>query len=541
MKKKIENLLFVCIIIGMVLICLSVAGAADRPLRISTGWPAFIDPAVGLDATACKLLPNIYDTLIFLDRDTGLPVPFIAKSWDVADDGKIWTFHLGEGVKFHDGTELTAEDVKFSMDRLLTVGEGFAFLFLNRVVSTEVVDRYTVAFNLEKPFGAFLAMTGRFYILNKDLVLKNIIKPGQYGDMGDYGKQWLNTHDAGSGPYIVKKYLPGESTTLVVNPNYWQPIDPLAPDEATFYNITENVAVQSMLMNREIDIGFHNHSKEAILAMDKIEGVDIKRFPQNGQMYFMVNNRKPPTDDVHFRKAMAYGIDYNTIIEKIWIGVTPARGPVPKGCPGYDPTVMEYSFDLDKAKEELEKSKYYNELDKYPVTVAWLDRITDQEKIVLLFMSDMAKLGVKVISVKTPWSKIVDDASKLETSPNIVMVSTNGNYLEAGSILDVRYKSEGAATYRQNEWLLDPELDKRIDAAHEPVDQEERFARYSEITHYVHDDLCAAISLFDYAYSVPYQSAYIDWFSGESVRLLGAEYYLPDIKVYSEKRLNLLK
>ena len=158
MKKKIEKLFFICTIIGMVLICLSVVGAADRSLRIASGCPVLMGPAVGSDLTSCKLLVNLYDALVFTDKDTGLPVPSIAKSWEVTKEGDQWTFYLNEGIEFHDGTELTAEDVKFSLDRLNTIGEGFAFLFVDRVDSVEVVDKYIARFHLKVGIGPFLGM-----------------------------------------------------------------------------------------------------------------------------------------------------------------------------------------------------------------------------------------------------------------------------------------------------------------------------------------------------------------------------------------------
>jgi len=541
MKKKIKKLLFIYTIIGMVLICFSVAGAADRPLRIASGWPAFIDPAVGSDLTSCKLLVNLYDALVFTDKDSGLPVPSIAKSWEVTDEGDQWTFYLNEGIEFHDGTELTAEDVKFTLDRLNTIGEGFAFLFIGRVDSVEVIDRYTVRFHLKKGIGPFLGMLSRLYIVNKDLVLENIVKPGPYGDMGDYGKEWLNSHDAGSGPYLLTEYLPQESATLGLFSNYWQALDPLVPDQMIVYNMTESSTIKSMLSRRELEIAYHHNSREALASMDQIEGVDIKRCPQNGEMYYMLNTRKPPTDDVHFRKAMAWALDYQTIVDQIWVGVSRSRGPIPKGVPGYDPTVLQYNMDLDKAKEELSKSKYYNELDKYPVGVYWLDRIPDEEKIALLFMSNMDKLGIKVNSIKTPWTKMVEDSGSLETSPNIMTITVNGDFLEAGSLLANRYSSEAAPTWTQNEWILDPELDARINDAIATIDEEERFAKYSDIIHYVHEELCPSLCLFDMAMNIPYQSAYVDWPVGESMSLMGYEFYLPDFRVYPEKRQELLK
>jgi len=531
MNKKFKSMMLVFIIIGIVLICLNIVGAADRIIRISSGWPAWIDPGVGSDNTACRIIINLYDSLVARNRETGEPTPSLAKSWEVNENGLSWTFYLNEGIKFHDGTELTAEDVKFSMDRLLTLGEGFAYLFLNRVSSTEVVNRYTVTFHLEKQVGPFLSMLGRLYILNKDLVLEKIETLGSYGDMGDYGKGWLLNHDAGSGPYMLKEILPQEAATLVINSHYWQSISPFAPDECIIYNNTESVTVKSMLANNEIDIGYHGYSKETLNSMDRLEGVDIKHSTQNGQMYLMLNNKIPPTDDVHIRKAIAWGIDYKTIIEDIWPGATYARGPIPKLTPGYDPTVTDYTFDLEKAKEELEKSIYYNELDKYPISFYWLDRIPDEEKIILLAMCNLDQIGIQINSVKVPNTKLMEDLSALETSPNGATLYVNGDFLEAGSLLDVRYKSASAPTYAQNEWLLSPELDARIDDALATVDKEQRFAKYSEITKYLHDDLCVSVSLFDNVLNFPYRSSYVEWPDLGYAALMGDEFYLPNFKI----------
>jgi len=543
MKKIIKKMLFVCFIMVIVLSSLSIAGAADRPFRSCWGWPTFIDPAVGSDFSSCISLVNLYDSLVIPDAK-GVPQPLVAENWSTSDNGKDWTFRLHPGIKFHDGTELTAEDVKFSMDRIVTIGEGFAFLFTERVLSTEIVDKDTLVFHLNKPCGPFLNMLVRLYILNKNLVMRHIKKPGSYGDMGDYGKGWLNTNDAGSGPYAVKEYLPQESLTMVVNPNYWKSLNPNVPDELKLFNIHENATVKTMLVNREVEVGHPFHSREALEAMDKQEGIDIARFSAPGQLYYMMNTKKAPTDDVHFRKALAWGFDYKTVVEKIWPSVTYARGPIPKIIPGFDPTVLQYHQDLDKAREELKKSKYYNELDKYPVTVHWNPTMPDEEKITLLFMSDMAKLGIRIISVKTPWTKIVEESASVEASPNIMTVMVDADYAEAGSFFESRYKSDSAATWTQNEWLLDPNLDARIDDAIETIDTKERFKKYGELSHYITEDLCPSIFIFDEASNFPYQSTYVDWpcaqgLGGNSV--MGYGFYGPSIKIYKEKRDNLLK
>ncbi len=127
----------------------------------------------------------------------------MAETWDVSDDGLTYTFHLRQGVKFHNGDELTAEDVAFSAQRLFDIGEGFAYLLrtvdadgnvIAGVKSVDALDDNTVQFTLAQPFGPFVPALVRLYIVNKDQVMENIDKTeNMYAEMGDYGKKWLLT------------------------------------------------------------------------------------------------------------------------------------------------------------------------------------------------------------------------------------------------------------------------------------------------------------------------------------------------------------
>ena len=150
-------------------------------LRVTFAWPTYIDPAVGSDFSSSSAFVNLYDTLVYPTPDGGVK-PNVAKRWETSEDGLTWTFYLRKGVKFHDGTELTARDVAFTMDRLVEIGGGYGYMFSGKVKSSEALDDYTVQFKLTEP----------------------------YGEKGDYGKEWLLTNDAGSDPYMVEP-----------EPNHW--------------------------------------------------------------------------------------------------------------------------------------------------------------------------------------------------------------------------------------------------------------------------------------------------------------------------------
>jgi peptide/nickel transport system substrate-binding protein len=531
-------------VIGMLALALIGAGvlgwaAGERELRVTFAWPTYIDPAVGSDFSSSSSFVNLYDSLVYPNVQ-GNPVPHIARSWEVSEDALTWTFYLRDDVLFHDGTPLIAEDVKFSMDRLTTIGEGYGYLFVGRVERTEVVDDHTVRFYLIEPFGPFLSTLYRLYILNDAQVLAHIKKPGPYGEMGDYGRGWLLTNDAGSGPYMVKEFRLEEELVMVKNPNYWLPLDPETPDEVHFIGTTEPVTIRTMMARRELEISDQWQTLEGWQALDAIEGVDIASYFPGTGFYHMVHNRKPPTDDVHFRRAMAWAVDYEAIVEELFPGARLMQGPVPLSVPGAIP-VFECNRDLDKAMEELKKSKYYDQLDQYIVEVDWCAEVPDEEKVALLFMSNMADIGIKVKITKTPWMTMIEEAADMETSPNIQTTFVSLHYPEAGSLLESRYHSNAAPTWEQNEWLLDPELDAMIEDALAAVDREERFAKYGQIQCYI-AGLCPTLYMFEQVEKHAYQAAYIDWPAarGEANPVMGYNMAARFIKVYPEKRAALL-
>lgn len=531
---------FVFSVLALLALGLVAWGTGERVLRITFAWPTYIDPAIGSDYSSSSAFVNLYDTLVYPDVN-GNPQPHVATRWEVSEDGKVWTFYLRDDVYFHDGTPLTAEDVKFSMDRITTIGQGYGFLFADRVERTEVVDDHTVRFHLKEPFGPFLTTLYRLYILNKDLVEANIKRPGPYGEWGDYGTEFLLTHDAGSGPYMVKEFRVEEELVMVKNPDYWLPIPEEAPDEVRFIGTTEPATIRTMMARRELEISDQWQPQEAWEALDAIEGVDITGFFTGTSFYLMLHTRKPPTDDVHFRRAMAWAFDYETVVRDIFPGCIQSRGPVAQSLPGHDPTVFQFHRDLEKAREELMKSKYYDQLDQIEVEYHWIAEVPDEEKVALLFMANMAEIGINVKVVKVPWMSVVEEMAKPETSPNIVSVFVAPHYPEAGSILESRYHSSSAPTWEQNEWLLDEKYDQMLGDALATIDREGRFRKYAELQHYILE-LCPSIFLFDQVEKHAYQAAYIDWPAarGQVIPVMGYNMAARFIKVYPEKREALL-
>lgn len=517
----------------------------DRIVRVDEDWPTYIDPAVGNDFSDSIALVNLYDTLVFPNLDGSIS-PHLATEWKVSDDGLTYTFYLRRGVKFHDGTEMTAADVEFSMQRLLTIGEGFAYLFKD-VVSARAVDNYTVEFTLSQPFGPFPKALVRFYVLSRDQVLAHLKEPGQYGEMGDYGKEWLLTNDAGSGPYKVKEMKMEEHLFAEKFDDWWGGWDEDAPLYFKEMASPDPVTIRTLVARREHELTNEFQPEENLTALEQIEGVETAGFFNGNNLNIMLHTKKPPTDDIHFRKALAYCLDYETVVTRIWPSCQQSRGPVPFNLPGHNPSVFQFTRDLEKAREELQKSKYSDQLDKYPVTLSWCAEVPLEEKLALLFQANADELGIKVEVTKKPFGAMIADAQSPETTPNASIVYVAPHYPEAGSILMSRYHSSTCGSWEQCEWLQSEEIDNVIEQALSTTDDDARFDLYKQAQQMI-VDLCPTIWVLDQFEKRAYQSAYVYWPAGEMGKqgksilpVMGYGVYVRDFRVYPEEKAKLLK
>lgn len=465
--------------------------------RSTWAWPTRIDPAVGSDGSSLSAIPNLYNSLVRITPE-GVVGPELAESWVVTNGGLTYTFELREGAMSHSGNEMTAEDVAFSMDRLLSMGEGLAYLFLPYIDEVTVVNTYTVQFDLLKNFGPILTVMPNFYVLDKETVMDNLGE-GEYGDLGDYGKEWLMINDAGSGPYTVKEFLLEEKLVMEKFDDFWGEtldIDEFkfvenAPDIMEMIGTTEPITVRTMMARQELERTDSWQPIENLEEMVETEGVEMIGEVGTSLLNLMMHTNKAPTDDVHFRKAIAYAFDYETVVTEIFPHTTMVKGIVNEILPGYDPSLEPYRMDLDKAMAELEQSPYYDQLDEIEIEIHWCAEVPAEERVALLFMANMAELGISVKIVKEPWLSMIETMASEDLSPNIVVVYNSVHFPEVGGDV-MRYHSESAPTWEQNEWLLDETLDAMIEDAMETVDQIERFEKYAEIQEYIYD-LCPTV------------------------------------------------
>jgi peptide/nickel transport system substrate-binding protein len=385
------------------------------------------------------------------------------------------------------------------------------------------------------------------YILDEETVMANLDMSGAYGEFGDYGKKWLQTNDAGSGPYMVKEVKMEEYVLGEQYPDYWGGWDENAPKYFQENGAVEPVSVRTAMANRELEITDEIQPEENYQTMDSYEGVDLAINPTTTNHNMTLNVKKAPTDDINFRKALAYLIDYETIYEVIFPGASKCTGPVPAKLPGAYASKTQYYRDVEKAKEYLEKSKYSGNLDDYPIALTWCAEVPAQEKVALLFQANCAELGITVEITKKPFGSMIADASSSETTANATLLNVGSSYFDAGGFLKTRYHTDTFGSWEQMEWYANEELDERIEEALSIIDDKERYKKYEGIIETIVED-CPTLWLYDHAEKRAFQSAYLQWPLVEQLKNgeptlypMGYTLYVHDMKIDLEKKKSMIK
>ena len=297
-------------------------------------------------STEALYLANIYEPLMWINPD-GTFEPALAESWDVSDDGLTWTFHIRDGVKFHDGSELTADVVKASIERTRELGTGASWIWW-MVDSIEAVDDLTVEMTLSTayPLDRVAASTYAAWIMSPAAAA-----------MED--SEWFEAgNEAGSGPWMLESYTPDEEIVLTRFEDYWGGWDDSQFDKVVISIVPEQVVQSQMLEGGEVDLALS-------LPAETLE--DFQADPnfvvyEDATLFNYVgllNTQRPPLDNKLVRQAIAYAIPYDDVVAVGAGGLgQQARGPVPHGLWPYSDDVFQYSYDPDKAKELLTEAGY---------------------------------------------------------------------------------------------------------------------------------------------------------------------------------------
>lgn len=516
-KKIVVLLLLACVLVSPVLLFSGgkqeeakqpakaeekAAAPMAENVAVINGMPVILaDPALAMDWYDTQVVYNLYSPLIYPTPDGKLR-PHLAEKWE-AVDGKVdhWRFTLRQGVKFHDGSELTAEDVAFSMQRLQSMGKGYSGTMGK--VTARVVSKYVVDFILDKPNAVFPNTLTLFWPLCKNLVLENKAA-GDYGEFGDYGQQWLADHDAGSGPYRMISHKPGERLEAVRNKDYflgWEdwgqnqvPIEKLI-----FIMNYETATLMMMLNSKQLDLeingGFSRKTLQEIMNTKS-----LKLHPMWTQDWTIwLNTAKPPTDDLHFRRALQYAFDYEAITNEYKPFGAREAGIYSSMLPGYIKVPPQpRKQDLAKAREELALSKY--KPGDVKVVFHYCAGLEAEEEIGLQLQADLDKLGIKMEIAGPPWAQYSAECGAPDTTPNMTIFIFPVVYPSPDSFLFYMYYPDNIGGIYSAHWYKDREIGALIDKARNTLDFDARTAIYRQL-----QEKLSSLALALYPYEIPAQ------------------------------------
>ncbi|HEY73186.1 MAG: hypothetical protein B6I35_04280 [Anaerolineaceae bacterium 4572_32.2] len=303
------------------------------------------DPSASF-STEALYMANLYEPLMWINPD-GSFEPALAESWDVSDDGLAWTFHIREGVTFHDGESLTADTVVASIERTRALGAGASWIWW-MVETIEAADDLTVEVTLSTayPLDRVAASTYAAWIMSPTAAA--------YED-----SEWFEAgNEAGSGPWMLESYTPDEEIVLTRFEDYWGGWDDDQYDKVIISIVPEQIVQSQMLEGGEVDLALSlpEETQEDFEAnVDFVVHENATLFNYVGLM----NTQKEPLNDPLVRQAIAYAIPYDDVVAVGAGGLgQQARGPVPNGLWPYSDEVFQYTYDPAKAADLLEQAGY---------------------------------------------------------------------------------------------------------------------------------------------------------------------------------------
>lgn len=302
-----------------------------------TGEPVNLDfTTTAGSAIPQALMSNVYEGLVEIDQD-GKIQPLLAESWELSNDNKTYNFKLREGATFSNGEAFTAQDVKFSIERVKSDAWVSSLKKKMDIVdSVKVISDTEVAVTLKKPSNAWLFDMGT--------LVGAIFDPSGVADLANEA--------IGTGPYAIQAWNRGQSIEFVTRDEYWG--EKPAVETATLRYFADAVATTNALQSGDVDVVYNMQSPQLLSSFESNPKYQVLEGTSNGEIILSMNNKKAPFDDKRVRQAVMYAIDRQAVIDTAWDGYgTKVGGPVPTTDPYYEDLNDVYPYDPAKAKALL--------------------------------------------------------------------------------------------------------------------------------------------------------------------------------------------
>jgi peptide/nickel transport system substrate-binding protein len=314
-----------------------------------------LDPARTVETTSNMVNHSVYDSLVTFDgEDLTTPKPSLATDWTVSPDGRTYTFRLRRNVKFASGNPLTSADVKWSLDRVRYVKSNPAF-FLNSVEDILTPDPFTVVLKLKAPNPSLLPILSSSSLgaVDSKLVSQKGGDASPDAKDKDKAEAFLIAQSAGTGAYVVERYVPDQEIVLVRNPNHWRGAAKI--ERVVIRNITEPAAQKLQLERGDLDIAT-GLDQDQMRALRSAQGVTAKASPAATTFYVLMNADPQvggPFANPKVQQAVRAALDYDGILALAGPGAVRLAGVIPVVFPGAMDQKQAARMDRDRARALL--------------------------------------------------------------------------------------------------------------------------------------------------------------------------------------------
>lgn len=455
--------------------------AADTSTFVSGfGLPFNLDPHQVFDVPMQGVMLNAYDGLYRYQNDPPELVPWLAASHTVSEDGLIWEFRLREGLKFHDGSDLTAEDVVYSFQRVLGLGLAPAGAFLPILTAERITapSPLVARFELKTPYAPFFAAIPIVSIVNP-----RIVKAHEAN--GDWAKSWMAQNGAGSGAYkiIPDNYRPMEQLDMEINEAHFlgwghnsNPVRRIA-----FRPVQETSTRVLALLNGTLDCTDTNLPADQVDRINESKIAYVQKDIVMRTFVIRMNNMKPPFDNVNARRAFAHAFHYDGFIKDILGGyATRDPYPMPDTLWGIPKDVAGYDYDLAKAKEYVAKASAEGAPMKRVVELHVQSENEQSVQAAQLFQSDLAGIGINAKVVGDVWGNLVASTKTPATTPDMWIHWVSTYFVDPENWVGQMYDSRFHGTWKASCYYKNPEVDALLTNARSTLSQADRVPLYQQ-------------------------------------------------------------
>jgi peptide/nickel transport system substrate-binding protein len=436
------------------------AAPAPKVLTIGVDQEAVgIDPHIVTAFSSMRRIDLMYNRLVRLDDNLAV-VPDLAESWDIPNN-LTYVFHLRKGVKFHNGREMIADDVQYSLQRIMdpkTASPGASYVSLVKTI--DVVDRYTVRLNLSAPLASLLdgLTSNNCAIVAKEVVTTN----------GN-----LQKVDGGTGPFMLQEWVADNSMTFVKNPDYFEKGFPVL-DKVIFRVIPEQASLLAGVKSGDLDMATINDGAIIRQAAGTSQVVVMGK-PGLNVRTFSFNTTHKPFDDVRVRDAMALALDRSEILTLAEFGMGQPTGPIPVAATQWALPVNTLPFaapDIAKAKQLLADAGFPN---GFSFKITCSSTYEGGLAVAQVIQNELARIGVSAQLDVVEWGVYIDKWVKRDFD---AMVELRGGSGEPDRFLYRMLYSTGGVN---NFLFKDADVDKLLDQGRTQTRPADRKATYNQL------------------------------------------------------------